>query len=272
MNKKIISLYYHNPIISGFEKMIKYWQRRGYRFISINEVREIMMSEKNLNEKLAFITLDDGWKQNLELIPIIEKYNVPVTIFVSTQPVVEGNFWWEYVGQVYDKQGVNQFKLQSYDEFYKNLNSIKARINLSRSAMTIDEVKKISQHPLISIQGHTVNHPILTSVPDNVLEMELKDGKRILEEWIGQEVFAFSYPNGRNTARESNVARKYYDMAFTTVQNNIYLTDDIMLLPRYSLTGQWPRDILKAKGIWWKVKHIAQFLGLKKAKTIYDKY
>ena len=268
---KIISLYYHDPIVSGFEKMIRYWQKKGYRFISIDEVRDIMLSKKELKEKVAFITLDDGWHQNLELLPIIEKYNVPICIFISIQPVVEGNFWWEYVGKIYDKQGVNQFKLLPYEEFYKQLNAIKQKVELQRSAMTIDEVRQISKHPLVSIQAHTVNHPILTSVPDDVLEMEMRDGKKILEEWIGKKVYAFSYPNGRNTKRESNMAHRYYDIAFTTIQNNIHPTDDIMLLSRFSLTGQWPRDLLKAKGIWWKVKHFLQFVGIKKAKTIYDK-
>lgn len=267
---KIISLYYHDPIVSGFEKMIKYWQRRGYRFISMDEMRDIMLSKKEPQEKLAFITLDDGWKQNLELLPIIEKYNVPISIFISIQPIIEGNFWWEYAGKVYDKQEVNEFKLLPYEEFYKQLSAIKEKVTLTRSAMTIDEVKQISKHPLVSLQAHTINHPILTSVPDDVLEMELKDGKEILESWIGKRVYAFSYCNGRNTERESGMARKYYDIAFTTVQNNIHVTDDIMLLPRFSLTGQWPRDLLKVKGIWWKMKHLAQALGLKKKKTIYD--
>lgn len=267
---KIISLYYHDPIVSGFEKMIKYWKKRGFRFISIDEMREIMLSKKEIKEKLAFISLDDGWHQNLELLPIIEKYNVPICIFISIQPVVEGNFWWEYVGRVYDKQGVNEFKLLPYEEFYKQLNAIKEEVTLKRSAMTIDEVKQISKHPLVSLQAHTVNHPILTSVPDDILEMELKNGKDILEEWIGKEVYAFSYCNGRNTERESSMARKYYDIAFTTVQKNIQVIDDIMLLPRFSLTGQWPRDLLKEMGIWWKIKHFAQAIGLKKKKTIYD--
>ena len=266
----IISLYYHDPIVTGFEKMIKYWQKRGYRFISIDEMREIMLSKKEITDKLAFITLDDGWHQNFELLPIIEEYNVPICIFISIQPVIEGNFWWEYVGKVYDKNGVNEFKLLPYEDFYKQLNAIKEKVTLTRSAMTIDEVKQISKHPLVSLQAHTVNHPILTSVPDDVLEIELRDSKKILEEWTGKKIVAFSYPNGRNTERESNMAKKYYDIAFTTVQNNIQLSDDIMLLPRYSLTGQWPRDLLKVKGIWWRLKNLIRLFGLKRKKTIYD--
>ena len=267
---KIISFYYHSPIVGGVEKIILYYQKRGYRFISVEELMGIICAGKKIKEKLAFLSLDDGWKQNYELLPVIEKYQVPICIFVSTQPVIEGNFWWEYVGKVRDKQGVNEFKLLPYDEFNRQLDEIKKTITLPRSAMTVDEVKKIAQHPLVSVQAHTVNHPILTSVPDDVLEMEMSDSKRVLEEWTGKKIIAFSYPNGRNTSRESDMARKYYDIAFTTIQQHINMEDDIMLLPRYSLTGQWPRDLLKVKGIWWKLKEFVRLIGFMKKKTIYD--
>lgn len=267
---KIISFYYHDPIVEGVKKMIQHYQKRGYRFISVEELLKIMLAGKPIKERLAFLSLDDGWKQNFELLPVIEKYQVPICIFVSTQPVVEGNFWWEYVGKVRDKDGVNKFKLLPYEEFNCQLAEIKKTITLPRSAMTIDEVKEISKHPLVSIQAHTVNHPILTSVPDDVLEKELRDSKRILEDWTGKIIIAFSYPNGRNTIRESEMTRKYFDIAFTTIQQHIRIEDDIMLLPRYSLTGQWPRDLLKVKGIWWKLKEFVRLIGIKKKKTVYD--
>lgn len=266
---KIVSFYYHAPRPEGMEKIIKYYQKREYRFISVEELLEYKLLRKPVKERLAFISLDDGWKQNLELLPLIEKYNVPICIFVSTQPVIDGNFWWEYIEKLYDKEKVNLFKLLPYDEFYRQLNEIKKQFVLPRSAMTVEEVIEISKHPLISIQAHTVNHPILTSVPDNILEMELRDSKKLLEEWTGNQIVAFSYPNGRNSFREIEVARKYFKISFTTIQQHISIDDDIMLLPRFSLTGQWPRDLLKVKGIWWRLKHLFQFFGFKKPKTIY---
>lgn len=260
---KIHSLYYHDPIDSGFEKMIRYYQRGGYRFITVKELMGVMKTRKPVKERLAFISLDDGWRQNFELLPIIEKYNVPICIFVATEPVESGNFWWEFVGKTRDKRGVEDFKTLQYKEFYQQLAEIKKSIKLERSAMTIDEVKIIAKHPLVSVQAHTVNHPILTTQPDDVAEFELKESKKILKEWIGNDIVAFSYPNGRNTQREAELAAKFYEIAFTTIQRHIDISDDIMLLPRYGLTGQWPRDLLKVWGIWKWFKSIAVFLGIK---------
>ena len=260
---KIKSLYYHDPIISGVEKMICHYQKRGYRFISVEELLTIMRAGKPLKEKLAFISLDDGWKQNFKLLPVIEKYDVPICLFIATEPVLSGNFWWEYVSKVRDKRGLEEFKKLPYKDFNEQLKEIKDRILLERSAMTKDEVIEISRHPLVSIQAHTVNHPILTTQPDDVVDMEIKESKRILEEWTGSKIIAFSYPNGRNTKREYEITRKYYDIAFTTVQEHIHLGQDIMLLPRYGLTGQWPRDLLKAWGVWKVLKNVAARFGIK---------
>ena len=44
---------------------------------------------------MAFISLDDGWRGNLKLLPIFEKYKVPMCIFITTGPIESGNYWWE---------------------------------------------------------------------------------------------------------------------------------------------------------------------------------
>lgn len=78
--KTIKSLYYHNPSPQGFEKMITHYQKRGYRFINLQELYEFLAGNKTLSEKLAFVSFDDGWQGNLHLIPIIEKYQVPTLV------------------------------------------------------------------------------------------------------------------------------------------------------------------------------------------------
>ena len=252
--KCIHSLYYHNPNPEGVEKMVRYHLRGGYKFISVEELYGILKREKPLKEKLAFISFDDGWQGNLRLLPIIEKYNVPICIFVATEPLVSGNFWWEYVAKEIGNKKTQDFKKLPYKEFYTRLEGYKKRNPLLRSALTIDELRTISRHPLVSIQSHTVNHPILTHCPDAVVERELADSKQWLMELTGHDVFAFSYPNGSLTKREVEACKRHYSMAFTTEPNNISITGDMYLLPRYALTGDYHRDLLKIWGIWDPLK------------------
>ena len=92
---KIKSLYYHNPSPKGFEKMVCYYINRGYRFIDVGELYSLLVLHKPLTEKLAFISLDDGRRGNLQLLPVMEKYKIPVCIFVSTEPLESGNFCYQ---------------------------------------------------------------------------------------------------------------------------------------------------------------------------------
>ena len=253
----IHSIYYHNPSTKGFERMLKYLHARKYTFLSIEQLYKTFNSKQKTNDKYVIISFDDGWKGNLELIPIIEKYNVPITIFVAIEPLYSGNYWWEFVAKERGYEKMFEFKELPYEDFYSQLSNIKNKIgDIGRSSMTVDELKDLAKHPLVSIQSHTINHPILTNVPDDVLDMELRESKLRLEELTGKEVFAFSYPNGSLSQREIIATKKYYKLAFTTEQNNISSSNDLSLLPRYALTGNYFRDLLKMYGIWKWIKRL----------------
>ncbi len=183
---------------------------------------------------------------------------MPVCIFVATEPLVSGNFWWEYVAKEIGYGKMQDFKKLPYAEFYRRLEGYKKRNTLRRSAMTLDELRTISRHPLVSIQSHSVTHPILTGCPDDVVEKELADSKQRLMDLTGTDIFAFSYPNGSLTKREVEACKRHYSMAFTTEQNDISMNGDMFLLPRYALTGQYRRDLLKIWGIWEPMKRIVR--------------
>lgn len=230
---------------------------KGFRFISVEELYSILTERKEIKEKLGFISLDDGWQSNIKLLPVIEKYNAPICIFVATEPLVSGNYWWEYITKQRGRKGMIKFKSLPYNEFNRELEAAKKEVHLERSSMTTEELKEIAKHPLVSIQSHTVNHPILTSVPDDVLKKELVQSKQILEELCGTKMFAFSYPNGSLSEREVNATKTVYQLAFTTEMRNISIKDDLHLLPRVALTGDFYRDLLKVNGIWPIIKRIA---------------
>lgn len=221
---------------------------------------EIITKRKPINEKLGFISLDDGWRSNLQLIPVIEKYNVPICIFVATEPLDSGNYWWEYIIKESGRKAMIRFKDLPYNEFYAQLEEVKSHIDLERSSMTREELKDLAKHPLVSIQSHTVNHPILTSVPAEVLEKELAESKLFLEAMCEKEIIAFSYPNGSLSDREVEAAKESYKIAFSTEQRHITLKDNLHLLPRVALTGDYYRDLLKIYGIWPFIKRTLGWL------------
>lgn len=254
--KSIKSIYYHSPTPAQLERTIKWLQSKGYRFISCDELYDCVANKRPIKEKLVFLSLDDAWQSNLLLIPILEKYNVPVTIFAPAEPIESGNYWWEYV----PKEECEHFKTLAYDEFCKYLELLKEQQELTRSCMTADEIRSIANHPLVSIQSHTLTHPILTSQPEELMEKEIKESKERLEKLIGQRVYFFSYPNGSFSKREVECARSAYKMAFTTELRHITHNDDILALPRIEVTGLYFRDKLKFYRVWPVLRKIGCWL------------
>lgn len=254
--KSIKSIYYHCPTPAQLERTIKWLQSKGYRFISCEELYDCMASKRPIKEKLVYLSLDDAWQSNLLLIPILEKYNVLVTIFAPTEPIESGNYWWEYV----PKEECEQFKTLAYDEFCKRIEKLKGQHKMARSCMTADEIRSIAKHPLVSIQSHTLTHPILTSQPEDLMEREIRESKERLENLIGQQVDFFSYPNGSFSKREVECARSVYKMAFTTELHHITYSDDILALPRIEVTGLYFRDKLKFYRVWPVIRKIGCLL------------
>lgn len=258
----IHSIYYHNPSIDGFEKLVKHLTRRHFHFISLSDLCDFFNDESKFVKKkrCVFISFDDGWRNNIDLLPIIEKYHVPITIFVSVEPIFSGNFWWEFVEKERGYDKMFEFKKLPYKEFYSSLEQIKNKVGpLKRSAITTSEFQRLAQHHLVTIQSHTVNHPILTSLPKDKLDFELRESKKLLEEMTSCKIYAFSYPNGSLSNREVEVTKLYYDLAFTTEQGNINKDSNPLLLPRYALTGDYYRDLLKMYGIW---KHLKKLVSI----------
>ena len=267
-NEKFLSLYFHDPTPQLFEQIVKWCKKRGYRFIDIKECYDILSSKSDIKEKVAYLSFDDGWKSNLELIPIIEKYNCPITIFVSTEPVDSGNYWWEFADASKKKGKKISMKFLEEKSFYKELAQLKANHQLERSSITEDELIAMSEHPLISIQSHTVNHPILINCSQETLDKELVESKRYLEDKTQKRIFAFSYPNGDFGEREVKAVKNAgYKIAFTTKANKISATDieNLLLVPRKAINtnGGKYENLSKITGTW------QYFLG--KAKTLKNK-
>lgn len=251
---KCLSIYFHSIEVDEFERIIKWLQRRSYVFISLEQLLKWYSNDFSHRKKLCYISFDDGKRSNLELLPICEKYNVPITVFVSTSALHSGNFWWEYVYAKYGK--FEEFKSYDYEKFKAELDTLRKEIKLERTALTIDELKSFGSNSLVTIASHSVSHPILTKLPSSLLEIELYDAKKELEELLNVNIFAFSYPNGSYGEREVIEASKYYNCAFSTKAKYPAIGDDLMQIPRIALSGNFYRNILKIYRLWQPFKKV----------------
>lgn len=258
----ILSVYFHDPSKKLFESCVKWFIKKGYSFISTDDLEAIATGKKPFPIAAVLFTVDDGWCGNKENIAAVaNKYKVPVTIFASTQPIATGEaYWWSYISAA-NKQGlvsqsVGALKKVKNEERVKIVDSVKSKLPLKREALTIAELQEISNTPHVSIESHTVTHPILVTCSDEQSQFEISESKKILESWLKKDIKHFAYPNGSFDEREIKFLKDSgYRTAYTTVPQ--YLTaknfSDLYTLPRFDVLENisFAENICRMTGAWF---------------------
>lgn len=253
----VLSLYFHDPLPESFEKVIIWCKKKGYNFVHIDEITDYAKGKPLKHKKMVHFSFDDGWLTNKALIPVIEKYNVPITIFVPVEPLESGNFWWNYVYAKHKSSSkVEEFKTYDEEKFNREVNKIKQEIKLDREAVTFNDLTEMSKHPLINIQSHTYNHPILTNVCDQQLDFELSESKKYLSSLLDKDIDTFSYPNGSFGKREEGVVSKHYKCGYTTEEEFVQPGCNLFRIPRTGLIDNYWSNLSKIVGAWKYIKKL----------------
>lgn len=264
-SNKILSIYSHNPSKELFENIISWLKSRNVNFISTEDMLAFYKEHKKLPHSPVVITIDDGWKGNVtNVIEVAKQHRIPVTIFVTTSPVLDRKpFWWIFNNELVYK-GLGKLKnnhLKQYSNFEKlaYLNQFGFDNAISGDAMSISDIKEADASEHISIESHTVSHPILTRCTDEKSELEISLSKQQMERVLGRRIKGFAYPNGAFGNREIAFLKKHgYGYAFTTESAylNMDLHQNVYRLPRIEVleNASLAENICRISGAWFKRK------------------
>ena len=226
-------------------------------------------------------TFDDGWEDNHRLAwPILRKFGMPATIFVTTgltgtSVLLPEDKLWRYWRQARTEGSLAAFDgiLRTYrgaqpasthDEFSTYRTILKQlpghkRLELfadlasrfgefapqnSSSFITWDQLKELSGNG-ITLGSHTVTHSSLAYEEDSVIREELRDSKRALEQQIGKKVDTLAYPTGNfdeRVAREASAAG--YTTAVTTESRAVAPNTNPLFLPRIAIDNGVVNDAM----------------------------
>jgi peptidoglycan/xylan/chitin deacetylase (PgdA/CDA1 family) len=94
-----LSKVYSSPHIvvrqDTFEKQMKFISQ-NYTVLSLDEFLVHRSHEKPLPLKTVIVTFDDGWRDNyMYAFPVLRKYSIPATIFLTTQFVGKKHVFWQ---------------------------------------------------------------------------------------------------------------------------------------------------------------------------------
>lgn len=278
----IIAIYFHNPSRKEFEESVKWLLKHKFQFISPEDLLLIVQNKKPFPKGAIMITVDDGWKSNeANIVEVANKYRIPVCIFVATEAVEKGKYWWPKViraNRLNPKviPDVQELKKIPNSERLELIDQIKEPKKYGREAMDIDQIKRISKSPYIHIGAHTHSHPILPNCSYEQSFEELKLSKEKLESWTGKPITTFAYPNGDFTTREIVfLSQLNYQLAFTcepTFIKTQHLLSPLKI-PRFAFLegATMAENICRMVGIWQPMRDRIRY-NLFHKKADYSEY
>jgi poly-beta-1,6-N-acetyl-D-glucosamine N-deacetylase len=256
-----LALYFHNPSGDLFARIIRWFQERRYRFLAVDELESCFKARTPLPKGSVWISFDDAWRHNLnEVIPLIRDWNLPITIFVPTEEVRRGTFWFTHA--LRNAAVLPEPFRRHARQLWRVSESTRRRVIKrlfevcppgEREVMSAAEIAEIAKMPQVTIGSHSANHALLPNCDEEELREEINDSKRDLEQWTDRPVRVFSYPNGSFDGRTARVlAEAGYSLAFTTEEHAITLADDFYYIPRFSImdNGSSSENICHAFGLW----------------------
>ncbi len=279
-----------------FEQLLS-WAAKNFEVLDLSKSVPDW-DARSRSARVAF-TFDDGWLDNYDIArPVILRCRVPTTIFVC--PGLMGKpfpFWPERVSRllarlpnissVYtifpDLTGVD--RAQAAELVIEQLKRMAPELR-EESISRLDKLASANEQcdttgePLnrtvtweqlqelhaqgIRIGSHTLSHPILTSVPEDAVRIELNDSRRQIEAGLGAPCVTLAYPNGNhNDATVRAAGEAGYTLAFTTKRGLWTRQTDLLRVPRVNIfeqkltgpTGRFSQAMAEYSLFWDLKKH-----------------
>ena len=212
---------------------------------------------QTLDPASVAVTFDDGYQNNLEVaLPILDRYGIPATIFVTAGLVGTDELLW--TDQIYDRMvpvrdpgGRRRRAAYAFIRELKVLPDAERRRVLHarlealggvpgagrrhpRRILDVDALKKLAATPGITIGSHGMTHALLTRLLPSQVMSELVRSKTALEAWVGASVDLVAYPDGASNAAVRQAAREAgYVAGLTTEFRRLTPDDDPFALGRY---------------------------------------
>lgn len=187
---------------SVFESQLKFLRDNGYSVVPLRDVVEFVSGRGQLPTRAVAITADDGHRTVFtEMKAIVEKYKVPVTLFIYPSAISNASYamTWE---QLKELRATGLFEIESHTFWHPNFHTEKQRLSPG-------EYRKL-------------------------VETQLEESREILERRLGTEVDLLAWPFGIYDEELIAAAHKTgYVAAFSIKRRKVSRRDDLGAIPRF---------------------------------------
>ena len=267
------SIFPQEPDAARFERLMRFIART-YIVMTLGQA-VTCLAQDSLPPRALVITFDDGYADNAEVaLPILQRYGLTATFFVSSGFLDGGRMWNDSVIECIracrqseislETFGLGRYSLTSSSDRrdvialllanvkYLSLDEREQAITKLRQScdvkdlpnnlmMRSEQLQKMHRTGM-EIGAHTVNHPILTSLSVTEAEYEIAEGRKQLEAIIDAPVDMFAYPNGKpahdySFSHVEMIMRLGFRGAVSTAPGVSQAGDDLFQLPRFTPWG-----------------------------------
>jgi peptidoglycan/xylan/chitin deacetylase (PgdA/CDA1 family) len=265
--------------VKMFDKCIKYISSH-YEVVLLEDI--IINKIQAGKKKMATISFDDGYKDNIEhAAPILEKYNCKASFYVTTDCIQKNMPTWTHIledcfqftaineikidfGFLPSQYKVNKLETWEHKVAYvkklipyikeipneqrelvcNRVSEICSDVKVAKVMMDWEDLKKLKQQGHY-IGSHTITHCMLASVKnENDLRNELLNSAKIIEQKLGHFPITISYPGDSYNETTMRISKEAGYLMGLAVKQELYnpLKDDVFEIPRIALNNE----------PWWK--------------------
>ena len=217
------------------EQLILSYMGDAYRFVSLDSmVGNLKKMRLPWQKKMVNISFDDGFRDIYEYAyPILKKYNIPFTIYLTTAfPEGKAEIWWIQLEQLIANNTTlvvqdKEYQCRTADEKRQLFNELIQQIyqssdtpsgvfkqwfagyqtDMAGLALTWDELAEMLSSGLLTVGSHTQSHPMLTKILTEEVRQELLESKNLIEQHLSISVNHFSYPHSAYNMEIANELR-----------------------------------------------------------------
>jgi len=250
--------------------------RKNFNIILLRDLCKRLMNGDKLPRNTIVLTVDDGYLDfYYYAYPILRKYGVPATVYITTDFIDKKIWLWpdviDYIVSTTEfesysvtlSNGVKRYSLvgreerrrawsdigdycltlknEQKNEFIKNLSEdLRVPIpDLPRpgyEALSWDQIREMKQQR-IDFGSHSCTHPKLTMTENAALWQEIKGSKDRIEEMIDDEIDSFCYPNGTREDFDQSIKEMVREAGYrsATVAYSKSEVDDLFELGRFGI-------------------------------------
>ena len=233
----------------AFDAQMKYI-KENYNVVRLSELADAVKVKK-IPHKSIVITFDDGYSDNsTNAKPILEKYHLPSTVFVTTSMIdKEHGFWWDEIEYLMHTKGDD-----TYNEVHDKIKSCRLSEQASlitkhsqdspdgnHNPVTNKQLRELESGGLMEVGAHTVYHTQLASQTLEDQETEICGSKKQLEHVFKHRITSFAYPYGEpHKDYTQNTVELVKHLGFDCAVSNYPRT-----VTRYTNPYEMPRFIVR---------------------------